>query len=64
MKIEKSWFLLLAVAVSAAVGAAVASALRRREDRDAHHDQHAVDIKSWENEGGNLAPAPATSTQP
>jgi len=64
MKIEKSWFLLLAVAVSAGVGAAVATAMRRRQDRDAHHDQHADDIKSWENEGGNLAPASATSMQP
>jgi hypothetical protein len=64
MKIEKNWFLLLAVAVSAGVGAAVASAWRRRQDRDAHHNQHVDDIKSWENEGGNLAPASSTPTQP
>lgn len=60
MRIEKNWHLLLAVAVSAAIGAAVASTLRRRQHRDAHHDQHVDDIKSWENEGGNLAPVPAT----
>jgi len=64
MKIEKNWYLLLAVAVSAVLGAAVTSALRRRQDRDAHHEQHAEDIKSWENEGGNLAPAHAASTPP
>ena len=64
MKIEKNWYLLLAVAASAVLGAAVTTALRRRQDRDAHPDQHADDIKSWENEGGNLAPAHAASTQP
>jgi len=61
MKIEKGWFLLLAVALSAGVGAVMATALRRRQDRDKHHDQHLDDIKSWENEGGNLAPHSATS---
>jgi hypothetical protein len=60
MRIEKPWYLLLAVAVSAGVGAAVASALRRRQHRDTHQDQHVDDIKSWENEGGNLAAVPAT----
>ena len=59
MRIEKNWHLLLAVAVSAAIGAAVASTLRRRQHRDTHHDQHVDDIKSWENEGGNLAGVPA-----
>jgi hypothetical protein len=63
MKIEKNWYLLLAVAASAGLGAAVASTMRRRQGRDAHHHQHADDIKSWENEGGNLAPAHAASTR-
>ena len=62
MRIEKNWYLLLAVAVSAGVGAAVASTLRRRRHGDVQHDEHAADIKSWENEGGNLAPAPTAST--
>ena len=60
MRIEKNWYLLLAVAVSAGIGAAVASTLRRRQHRDTDHDEHADDIKSWENEGGNLEVAPAT----
>ena len=63
MKTEKNWYLLLAVAVSAVLGAAVASTFRRRQDRDEHRDPHADDIKSWENEGGNLAPAHAASTR-
>ena len=56
MKIDKNWFLLLAVAVSAVSARRSRRQLRRRQDRDAHHDQHADDLKSWENEGGNLAP--------
>ncbi len=59
MRIKNNWYLLLAVAVSAGIGAAVASTLRRRQHRDTHHDQHVDDIKSWENEGGNLAAVPA-----
>ena len=64
MKIERSWYLLLAVALSAAVGAAIASKLLRRQRLTAHLTEHASELKSWENEGGNLAPIPATSTLP
>jgi hypothetical protein len=64
MYIEKRWYLLLAVAVSAAVGAAVASKLRRRQRLIARQPEHAADLKSWENEGGNLAPSTAASVLP
>jgi hypothetical protein len=64
MKIERNWYLLLAVAMSAAVGAAIASKLRRRRQRmTAHLPERASELKSWENEGGNLAPIPATPVQ-
>jgi hypothetical protein len=64
MKIEKTWYLLLAVALSAAVGAAIASKLRRRRRRTAHPPEHAPELKSWENEGGSPAPILATSALP
>jgi len=64
MKIERNWYLLLAVALSAAVGAVIASKLLRRQRLTAHLPEHAPELKSWENEGGNLAPIPATSTLP
>jgi len=64
MNIGKHWFTLLAVAVSAAVGAVVATNWRRWHHRAAHDLQHKNDLKSWENEGGNLAPSPAPSVLP
>jgi len=64
MKIEANWYLVLSVALSAALGAAIASKLLRRQRRTAHPPQHAHELKSWENEGGNLAPSPATSALP
>jgi len=64
MYIEKRWYLLLAVAVSAAVGATVASKLRRRQPANEHRPEQADHLKSWENEGGNLAPIAATSVLP
>ena len=64
MKIEKTRYLLLAVALSAAVGAAIVSKLLRRQPPTAHPPEHAPELKSWENEGGNVAPIVATSVQP
>ncbi len=57
MNIDKRWFLLLTVAASATAGAVVALTAHRRHHRDAHALQHTTALKSWENEGGNLAPA-------
>jgi hypothetical protein len=64
MNIDKPWVLLLAVAVSAAVGAAFASRSQRRHHRAAHDVQHKTNLKTWENEGGNLAPAAVAPVQP
>jgi hypothetical protein len=61
MNFDKRWFLLFAVAISAAAGAAVALTSRRRYHRDAHRLEHKEQLKSWENEGGNLTP---TSVSP
>ncbi len=59
MKIDKSWILLVAVVAGAAGGAAYALASHRRGHKAAGKLQHKHDLRSWENEGGNLAPAPA-----
>ncbi len=55
MYIDNRWLLLLAVASAAAF----ASKSRRRRRRTARAREDKADIKSWENEGGNLAPTPA-----
>jgi len=64
MNIDKRWILLLAVTASAAAGAAFASRTRRRHVHAAGQVQHKTDLKAWENEGGNLAPTPATAVPP
>jgi hypothetical protein len=64
MNIDKPWFLLLVVAASAAIGAAVASKSHRRRHRTAHDLEHTTELKSWENEGGNLAPTPVAPPLP
>ena len=66
MNIDKRWLLTIAVVASAAAAATVAatSRSRRRNHGNAHQLQHATDVKSWENEGGNLAPDPEAAVQP
>ena len=61
MNIDKRWFFLLAIAAGAAGGAAVALTSRSRHHRSAHELQHKKQLRSWENEGGNLAPAPGAA---
>lgn len=53
------WILLAAFAAAGAVGAVAVSGIRRRHV-SATRDLDRKQIKSWENEGGNLAPALAT----
>ena len=64
MKIDTRWLVLVAVAAGAAAGAAVATKARRRHHRTARDLEHATDLKSWENEGGNLAPSPVPAALP
>jgi hypothetical protein len=64
MSIDKRWILLLAVTAGAAVGATFASRSRRLHHRGALDAQHKTDLKTWENEGGNLAPAAVSPVQP
>lgn len=61
MSIDKRWLLLIAVAAG---GAAVALTSRHRQHRTARKLEHKSDLKSWENEGGNLAPAPVLAPAP
>jgi hypothetical protein len=61
MRIERNGYFLFSVALSAALGAAIASKLLRRKRLTVHPPEHAPELKSWENEGGNLPPVAATS---
>jgi hypothetical protein len=63
MNADKRWIPLVALTLSAAVCAAVASRFRRRSVRAAHEEQHQTNLKAWENEGGNPAPAAVSPTQ-
>ena len=64
MRIDNRWFLLLVVALCAAVGGAVAATTRRTHRRAVHDPQHASELKSWENEGGTVAPFPVAEVLP
>ena len=55
MSIDKRWILLLGIAIG---GAAAALTARRSHHRSVGDRQQKTNIKSWENEGGNLAPPP------
>ncbi len=61
MRMDRHWIALLTVAACASVGAAIATRLRSRQRLAARQQDHATDLKTWENEGGNPAPDPATS---
>ena len=56
------WTLLLA----AGTGAALGCMLAQSQGRDRRHRKvlHKAAVHDWEGEGGNLAPAPATSPAP
>ena len=64
MSNDKRWSLILAIAISAAAGAAIAATSRRKHVRATQHLQHKTHVTAWENEGGNLAPAPAAAAMP
>jgi hypothetical protein len=53
MRIENRLLLLLAVVAGSA---AIASNWRRRIHRTVRDRDYRTELKSWENEGGNLAP--------
>jgi hypothetical protein len=63
MNLDRRWTILLAVTISAAVGAALASRSRGQRVQAAGESQRKSDLKSWENEGGNLAPPPVSTVQ-
>lgn len=67
MNIDERWFLLVAIAAGAAgaaAGAVVALRSRRRQQRTTLELGHAPELRSWENEGGNLAPAAVSPERP
>ena len=61
MNLDARWYLLLAVVAG---GAAAAWKSRRRRRRTVRDLEYRTEIKSWENEGGNLAPIPVAPTLP
>ena len=63
MNIDRRWIILFAVTISAALGAAFATRTRSQRVLAAGESQRKTDLKSWENEGGNLAPPPISSIQ-
>ena len=64
MTVSNRWILMLALAAAAAAGAVAASGVSRRRDRVARDVERRNDLKAWENEGGNLAPASAAPMRP
>lgn len=55
---------MIAVALAAVAGATLATRMHRQTRRTERDLQRRSSIKDWENEGGNLAPAPATAVPP
>ena len=62
MHIDKPRYVLVAIAACASIGMFIATQLYRRQREIALKHDHASDLKSWENEGGNVAPEPARPT--
>ena len=63
MNIDRRWTLLIAVTISAAIGAAFASRARRQHVSAARESERKDELKAWENEGGNLAQLPVSTVQ-
>jgi hypothetical protein len=63
MNIDRRWTLLIVVTMSAAIGAAFASRSRSQRMLAAGESERKSELKAWENEGGNLAPVPASTVQ-
>jgi predicted Co/Zn/Cd cation transporter (cation efflux family) len=61
MDLDARWVLLIVVVAGAA---AVAWKSRRRRRRTVRDLEYRTDVRSWENEGGNLAPTPVAPTPP
>ena len=64
MNIDKRWVLLFAAATGVVGGVALAMAFRRQHRRVARELEHTADLKSWEDEGGSVAPAAIARLQP
>jgi len=64
MNTHKRWAFLLAATAGVVGGAVLAVASRRQHHEVARELEHTSDLKSWENEGGNLAPATTAPAQP
>ena len=64
MHIDRHWRLLLAIAGIAATGAVAASKSHRRNHRAVRDVERNTAVRSWENEGGTLAPMPSAPSLP
>ena len=61
MNIYKRLMLLVVMTIAAAAGAAFAKRTHHRRRHAERELEHGSNLKAWENEGGNLAPAVAVA---
>lgn len=64
MNMNKRWALLLAATAGVVGGAVLAMASRRQHHEVMRKLEDTSELKSWENEGGNVAPAATAPAQP
>lgn len=64
MNLNKRWALLFAATAGVVGGAVLAMASRRRQQQVAREVEHTSELKSWEGEGGSVAPAAIAPAQP
>lgn len=64
MNVDGFWLMVFAGAVVSVGGMMAAYRLYRRHGRSTRARVEKAEIKSWENEGGNLAPGPTATTPP
>lgn len=59
MTVGNRWILMLVLGAAAAASAVAAAGVSRRRARVARDSERRLELKTWENEGGNLAPESA-----
>ena len=60
MNMDKRPIFLLALTIGMAAGTVFAMRFRRQNQLVAQNEQQRLNLRAWENEGGNLAPVSAS----